>query len=92
MTKVQIPSDFPKKNMDQNLWRSHSLSPQLTPARATALFESTIRNPFLTSKILTETLPKIFLIRNMVILILNLLSESIFDFGTGQTAYFQFDH
>ena len=32
--------------MDQKLWRPHSLSPQLTSARATTLFENTMENPF----------------------------------------------
>ena len=33
--------------MDQKLWITHSVSPQLTPARATSLFENTIGNQFL---------------------------------------------
>ena len=32
--------------MDQQLWRTYSLYPQLTPARATSLFENTMVSPF----------------------------------------------
>ena len=43
--------------MDQKLGRTHSLSPQLIPARTTSLFENTMGNPFFDFfLILTETL------------------------------------
>ena len=32
--------------MDQKLSRTHSLSPQLTPARATSIFKNTMGNLF----------------------------------------------
>ena len=52
------------------------------PTQVKSLFENTIENPFFDFfKILTKTLLKKIQIRNIDSLILNLLSESVFDFG-----------
>jgi hypothetical protein len=53
----------------------------LTPARATSLFENTIGNPIFYFFNTDRNAPKEVKNRNMDILILNLLSKLIFDFG-----------
>ena len=85
--------------MDQKLWRTHSLSPQLTPARATSLFEN-IGNPFLTFLNTDQNAPKKIEIEIWIFSFQICFKNQFSTSGSGQTentricedVYFQFDH
>ena len=67
--------------MDLKLWITHIVSLKLPPPIGGARFENTTGNPYFFTFLNTNQNAFFFYNRNMDILISNLLSETIFDFG-----------